>query len=931
MEARYNIALIIAGCPDPEAPTATAPVAWCSGDISSVPGGAPANLAAATRRRRVKLAEDGVDGFVSQVSLREPVAAGGVLKVKLVDERRPAGVSVFSWRELGPLFAPDPAQLSTAYWSVRTSVAFLAQGATTFQLVGPQPAVNDILWIEEEAVQVNAVTPLGVELWEVTVTRGVLGSRAREHAIGTSYPIGSTGAEFCLVATNRPDFDRYSFDAEVHYLRMDGADAVEVVRSFYRKTDGRPIPRGNLWEVSTRDLGTAVKKTNKGRGSGPLSFAVQVLERGVNFGNAPLPFTGVGPGPAGSPATPGQATKVRVWLTPEEADRRLSRRLRYPDSGTVDQTAVFDFNNRLFYVPPGFSGPRLGHEFVLEVGGYSWVYQVTEVGYAENAIGGGFGWNTSVQQELTYVDGDLVDYVQDDGKAGKINDNPVEYPAFPPVANPTLQLVPRRPLKYNAGWSDLAADPIRVDQGEERPTFKMRSWARGFRPVQWILTLLLSRHGGGTADADYDLIPGDLCPGFSRAMLSMGSAPGSPLAVDPRTKSLLELDALLTHTEDICFEWDGFDVGAELTRVCSLYNLMAAQVASGYTFRQIAAPIQAAAPTPLKQVVGKGELVNTGQRLAPVRSLKIVGGAKPLSLEPRWVVEPFAWGFQSDELGEAVEIRTWQPGGAPTPGQLLNGPLGRFLQVRFLLHRGAPPVYKIKTKVPNGNLDVGDLVAWTDASIPTAAGRGVTGKRMLVVGLDLVFWRGDQFIYVIEDILNDLSSYEGTVGLSLLIERAELASNGTTLRLLVAALGVGPEFDITGTPTDIYQILADNFGFCRILVEDAHNPPGPLERQGMLEFYGVVRGCSREAGSGANFLEVDIDLAWSRGGVSPNDIVEGASYVEMADLRLSNFNIGGVDIAPDDAQANGFAVVAPGEGSPTTGRPYGGQFTTIAA
>lgn len=925
-EGRYNVVFILCGCPDPEAATATAPMGWSTGDISSVPGGAPANLAAATIRRRIRA--DGVDGFVSQVSLGNPVSAGGILKFKLTDAPRPPGVSSLTWRELSQLFNPDSAQASTAYWSVRTSVAFLGQGVTTFVLAGPQVVINDIIWIEEEAVQITAVTQLAVELWEVTVTRGVLGSRAREHAIGTNYPAGSSGAEFCLTATSRPDFDRYPFDCELHYVRMEGTTAAEVVRSYYRQTEGRPIPRDNLWEVSTKDLGAAAKKKTAGRGSGPLSFAVQVLERGNHFGNAPL--TGVGSGPSTFPAGASQATKVRVWMTPEEADRRLSRRLRYPDSGTVDQTATTDFNSKLFYTPP--AGQSLGHEFVLACGGYDWVYQATAVGYAADAIGGaGFGWNTSVVQELVYVDGDLVTYVQDDGKVGKINDQPVDYPSVPPVPNPNLQVVPRRPLKYNQGWSDLAADPIRADQGEERPTFKMRSVARGFRPVQWILTLLLSRHGGGVGDADYDLIPGDLCPGFKRTMFSMGVAPGSALGVDPRTKNLLELDALLTHTEDIYFEWDGFDVGAELTRVAGLYNLISVQAPGGYTFRQIAAPVQAATPTPLKQVVGPRELVSQGTRLAPVRSLKILGGAKPISLEPKWAVEPFAWGFQTDELGAAVEIRTWQPGGSPTPGQLLAGPLGRFLQVRFLLQRGAPPVYKVKTKVPYGVIDTGDLVAWTDGSIPTAAGRGVTSKRMLVIGVDLVFTRGDQWVYLIDDILNDLSTYEGTVGLSLIIERAELAANGTTLNLIVDAIGVDESFEITGTPTDIYQSLVDNNGFCRVLVEDLHNPAGALEREGMLEFYGVVTACSKEAGSGKNFLTVEIDLAWSRGGFSPTDIVEGASYVEMADLRLANFNIAGVDIAPDDAQGNGFAVVAPGSGSPTTSRPYGGQFTAIAA
>lgn len=924
------IGVIIRGCPDPEGVTLSAPVLWTNRDVQSI--SAPTgNLATCTFRGRIKSGEAGVDGFAHQVSLQDLLSSGGQIKLKLTDR-----LKTVTRLDLGQLFAPDPVLYATKRWQVKSTYAALEKADVTFDLVGPNLTVNDIIWVENEAMKVTATTVLLPNLSsQVTVTRGVLGSRVRKHTIKPSlYPGNSDGRECGLYATSRPEWDRYAFEVELYYFTLDGNTAT-VAEFWPRMTEGRPLPegvegQGQEWGVNTVDvIGWLSKRKSKKRSSIKLSHAIQIKSFATgNFVEFPPTV------PDGfSMSVPGNypPSGIRVFCTVYEAEKFFNVRFRLPFSDTPDQTTVDAFSITLCSYP-AHATRKLVPEIVAKVGGYEWTFRAQELGLVTN----GPTWNTALGRQYVWIDAKLWDFIQESGKAACCNDNPC--PGYPKTTTQTINLSnlglnlfvgpgwpalqvgqvtsPKRPPTLNMGWTLKEEDPIRTSLGEEQPEIRLRFILDKVRPIEQLLMLLLSGHGGGNNHATYDIIPTELCPEVDSSFLYLGTTSLTPNTNDSRTKELLKLDQLLSFVEVPPLDVDNFDLGAAIRRILRANSLIASYVAEGLTFRQLSGFFNVA-PTAVKQVTGAGRLINAGQRLQAMKSLTVKGGHHPITLKPGWEQPIYLLDGGDIEQGEAVDV--YPVGGALTPEQWISGPFAQLIRVTFLMQRGSPPVYKVPTKRQRGAIYVGDLVSWSDLSIVGPQGRGTQSTRTdrwVVVGRDVNPWNGDQAISLIQDSLNNIQTQDGQIGNAYLIDKISFNATSGNYSFLLKALGGSGNFD----PLDLLTALWENSGYVRILSEHVHNPNQGLgTRPGYLECYGQLAAAAfiwDNTGADAYAtVDVFVDTSFTALGFDPLLMRAGKSYFCIADYRSSQTSALGAEIGPVDAFNNcNIAILGAGDG-----------------
>lgn len=907
------VGVIIRGCPDPEGQALVAPVLWTNREIGAI--SAPTgNLVGCNIRGRIVGGDRGIDGFVQQVSLHELIGQGTEMKIRLTDKP-----STSVRRDLGQLFAPDPALIATSSWLVKTSRAYLGMGVTTFDLVGTTPFNGMIFWIENEALRVDSFVTLAVGVHEVNVTRGVLGSRDREHVIKPSEYNSGDGREVGLIAFNRPDFDRYQFETEVYFFTMDGNTA-SVAEFWPRMTNGRPIPEGVgiEWAISTLDvLGWAQKKRAK---RGPVSLSHAVTIKSTDPGILRELPVAVPPGFSSGPRTTPPCAIV-AWTTIYEAEKFFDRRFRLPFSNAPSEFDVSDYNSRLNGYPT-LERRRAVPEIVLTNGGYEWTYRITELRLETGPV-----WNTEMGLVYIGIYATLWSALQEDGTCGNQYDSPV--PGYPGVQQfrqgtpAPVMLEPKRPPSLNMGWSFLDHDPIRVKLGESAPKIRLRVWLQKMRPVEQLQTLLLSGQGGGQNDSDYDILMHNLCPEIDPTWLNRGAGSGSPITIDPRTKQLLQLDQLLRTQETVPIELSDFDLGQHLRRIARAASIVASYVAEGLTFRQVSATSQPSI-TALKQVTGAGRLVNTGTRSRAIKGIQIRGGHHPISLKPGWIQPVFLFDAGDPEEGEQVDV--YPEGGALSPEEWFSGSMSTLVRVTFLMTRGSPPTYEVPTKRPRGAIYVGDAVSWVDDSIVGPNGRGQLPNRFgrwVCVGRKIVPHSGDQMVTLMTDQLAEIVSSTAFLGAAWLVTRFSEIESAVQFTF-VTAKDSAAELD----PLDALAGTLANNNWVRFISTEEHNVQTGNEftRPGAMEVYAQILNMTIYLDVGESAYGVaTLSPIFRLDGTSPTGIVERRTWMMIADHMPRQQNSPGQEIVPVEQVDGRGIVIAPGDGNVQTSKPYAGE------
>jgi hypothetical protein len=918
MAETYVRALMIRGLKDPTGTDTDAPVLFTDGRITaaSLPATVPTSPATTQILPWIPATPEAMAGTVLSADIREPVRAGTPIDVYLTDVDE----------QLTAVFAEDPAYASTSFWQVGTesggvwTSGKVAVGSTALMAIGPTAVTSGTYYIGNEAISAVAGSS-GNYYSTFTATRGVCGSRARAWRVSPSQYLDD-GSDETVEMTSRPNFAQ-GFEASVYLFAVSGGAVESVVWMRHGYVMRRPEATGDgRWRVTIGDLTDKVAgHTFCGGGGGEvrLSQCVQVYDQstppasvssavgavGIGAGHIAAAF-GVSLG-GGSGEPPVQANIAYLWLTRYEAERLFNEPLHEPGDGhTIISADVSALSSRINNMSAWGSW-----QLLVKAGGYEWLYRVETLAVATGdtevfAV-------TITAPKFVKVRLRLIASTP----GASINDSPVEFP---------VTAIYESRSGFNAGWSTLGGDPIR--SGEEAPTVKSRLQLFG-TPIATALRLLHSDDGSAATDASYDKIPGGWGAGLPTAYINHGSTAASGIAADEATSALLELNQLLDVQCEYVFE-PGGSLGEWLSNICRLHTLLFGGLPSTgkLTLRLWSYALPTGSLTTLAPLAGEENLVSPSERLEPLRVLLLEYGYDPLTLKPRLPPQVIrAKGATPEDYRRAQRIRVWLPGDVAGSAGYIGAIVTRLTFAFFQTLQGEPVKYKVPTFLPDQAFVFGALVNWTDDSIPTPTGYGISSKRHVVVGVEVELATGRQILHLLPDAINDLETSESKIAPTLKV--VGIISLTTTLAWLqVESLG-DPDFDITLSYGLFWDNLAGSEAKTRVLNFTAHNPTG--ERRGWLDASAKVLGTAYD--NGVSAIALELDPAWARGDFTWADIlVANESFVCLTDRRRASTNVQAIDIEPDtvqlynDGNGNDFFKFAPNSGT-----PFDGHYSLIDA
>jgi hypothetical protein len=892
--------LCIRGLSDPTGASPVAPVLFTSQEIdaSTLPATVPTG---AVVRAWIRPEASEFSGIVQSADIRDPVKAGGSpMVVRLVDVDE----------QLAPLFAEDPVLAETDFFDL--TAAKITQSTTSIVVgcAADNPPTAGTYWIEREAVNVSAVAAIsGTDLAKtLTIARGQCGSRARVHRLHPA-AFMDDGASEKLTLVSRMDFAQ-RLEAIVYVFKVVAGGVSSVLWMRHGYVLDRPRPTGDgRWEVRVGDLVDAVASHTHGD-STPLevrlSTCVQSYSETEGSGLAGL--AGVLPGALGgvlATATSAQAQIAQIWLTRYEAERLFNEPFRpAADDLTISSSEVDAFEAR---ITNEADFQILAH---VKAGGYSWVYELTEVA------------KRSGDSEVYLAEGVTPEsYVVARGRllaaepGASLGDSPVSAPETPTLAGREGR---------NAGWSRLGGDPIR--EGEDAPVVKLRLRLRT-TPVKALLYLLHSDDGSGATDATYDQLPcrwGLGLTAVAPSQVNQGTAAASGIAADEATSALLELGQLLDIPCDFVFEMGG-SLGDWLNNLCRVHTLLfgGLPTTGALSLRLWARVLPAATIDTIDPLVGPDDVVDPSEPLEPLRAILVEFGYDAVTLAPLFpAVAIRVKQARADDVKNAQRVRIWLTS-SPAASHV-TAILGKLKSV-FKMLQGEPVLYRVPTFLGEQARVWADMVRWSDTSIPTPSGYGVTLKRHIVAGMETSPATGRQVLKLLPDAANQGETSAGKIAPTLRVIGV-ISLTTTSAVLQVESLGEA-SLALTTAHQAIWSDLVSATGYVRILNPTRHNPS--TERRGWLEGYATVVAVYDSPAA----ISLTLDTAWARGGYTWVDIIEaGKSFLCLPDRRSASANVEAVAIGPiAEALYNGgagddFLKFAPANG----GAPYDAHYSLIS-
>jgi hypothetical protein len=572
------------------------------------------------------------------------------------------------------------------------------------------------------------------------------------------------------------------------------------------------------------------------------------------------------------------ALQAAAWLTGPEASRLFDEQLAALDGEALDAAAVAELADRL----SGDATPLVRPHLRVRVSGGEYLYLVSSVALAVQGTGRSDYWDSAVP--LLRVGLDLV---ADDG-------TPVRG-----ETDLTLTLADQAGggsyTRYGNGWvsgyGGLALAP-----GEEGAQVDLRLLLVASPPE--ILSLLWSGETLGGVPAFW----GQQTLGLARAGLSLGVAAADPGTVTKGTTSLLQLAQVMPAvTVPVTRETRAAELLDDLLR---LYCALLTRTSAGLWAVAIWA----------RPVVSSTSIVRVAdQEIPPGASLTPLFG-----FELRAGLDRLTWEHTQTR---SAAIRGGRRRGAETQAlrlydgdlrgeALQEGVLGECLRLFALQFGGAPSVLPVGVS-PYATERVGAQVTLTAGEVADYAGRGISGARYVVLGRDLDWTTGATTLLLLPDEPNNpalssaarlapalrVASLRGyVVGASSVVVRLGVSSEGETgadLDLTTAHAGAGS--------AGIWSVLASDTRAVRIVSSPDHAPglDADADRPGLRECYGALQAV------GADWVEVEVSLDWTRDGLTVSDYVTpGRSWVLLADRRAET-PAGLVSPAPEQGYQDG--------------------------
>jgi len=823
-------ALVIFGLADPASPQSGKGVVFTNGQFAL-----PAEIPTATYTIRAWLTELGGETFTA--NLRTPCAAGGGISAKVEDS-------------LGLLSA---LLVRPGDGDFRLEDARLTPATTTIHLSGNSaPTVNQILWIEAEAVKVTVVVAGDTaRTWTCTVTRGQCGSFAVSHHLTPSvyWTPNSEGTAERILVTTKPVPSRHRFFARAYRLRDAGSSTVV---SHYR--DGylsRLLPKINPQEFdfSFEPVGKLLEEHEIRKGVAPASMSrcIEILSTKTSSASQ------------GSRLYPYEAN---LWLTGKEASLLLDWPFRPCGSEGIDAASVTAA--RAVYV----KSEHLIH-LTTEAGDGSYVITGIEQ-TPPNLL------NLDLQTEYLRVG---LSH-----KKSTINLTDQETTPFIVVSTSGNYQTATSFTRYTGGFSEGSAVPI-AEEGDA-PTAEL--WCLPVLSVSEFFARILGSDKGDSGGT-FDNSPPGVGIGLPESMINWGATAGTP-SLD--TLALAELNQLYP----VVWTWPlkpGRKPADLLNGICRLLRFIVTPLAAGgMTMRPWDRPLTTS-PTPI--ILEQTELTLL-QDIKPLRALEFVKGIDLLTFEP--VSKPRLATVQSTKAAERGDVeRVWilhqnSPANPDSISFAEGGDVFGCCRAFFITLQGEPLVLSGMTDLDVSSYQTADYVTLTDDAVPTEAGRGVAAKRYFIISIGLSWLDSGQPVLMLPDELNNpILQSAGKIGPTLRVTelRTWMGAGPYTVTVRVESIGE-TAFNGSSAHGAIWTSIKDSaFGYVRVL-RPVHNrvTTSSQDRKGWLECYAKIAAI-RYVGPESE-LDLTLEDVWLHDGLTIEDYFLGGNLGEDIFMTLMDVN-----------------------------------------
>lgn len=923
------LAFLIEGLRNPLDPTDTRPVAFTQGDLGGGCAALGAPLSGAVLLPWIPLKKGAVGGFQWIADPLKPFGEGSPVTVEVYDT---------GGDRLGPAVGEDFGDAVTNRWYLKETRLLSRAGFST-TVYGPTfLAEGQLLWLGPELVSVTGVIPAGDGIsTDVTITRALGGSRARLHRLRPKrYPGTEDGQYSRLYLYDRIPLDSETFPATLYQIKTTGntaASAIKIKRGVVR---ARPVPKGKSYVFTMEDFSTVLGEhvfSGDSKEEVALSRAIFVRTltpaggvAAASLGAASsvhsgLPQLGLSTNGAGGQS----ALRAEAYLDRGQAEGVLGEVFHTGDSPEIDQTFLAA---TLAELGPCMDGTIPIYPLLyVAAGGWEGLYRIRGAEYdpaAYGPSGAGQAPTTGVQD---YV---KLELELEERWEGSVADQAIITSGDAGIYDPTNQ----RFQGFNAGWSEFKHDPLRP--GEDPPRVALWWGADGLTPFEALSYLYLSDTGDGSNDTsggNYDAVPCGFGLGEDPAKLDYSAAVPAVAAVaglDPGTTNLQELAALLPKRQRYIWprsgDWSRLKTWLNNECLRTLTAWAERPTTGKVGLRQLDRASPVADPGEVITVKGPLGIVPPGQRLPRVEALRIEVGWRGKTLEAQDFRTFRLLEADTEDRAEArVTIRLWERGNVFAPAALNNGPIPRiFGYYARQLHAG-PAVFKAPASIQRGAHVIGDFVRYSNPSLQTARGRGISGVICTVGGIDNDPSTGIETLLLLPYALTLLTTATGKIAPALRVIAVEpLGGVPARYRLYVQSIG-DPGVDLRSAYGGLFQTLQGFGAFLRVVNPKKHNPTGAQERRGWAEAYGQLAAVGWTGT--LSYLELTFSAAWTRGAVNLQTDILAAPYarVLLSDVRPAASNVSGLDFIPrPEMRANSGSTVFPaaalGPKPPTT--PY---------
>lgn len=418
--------------------------------------------------------------------------------------------------------------------------------------------------------------------------------------------------------------------------------------------------------------------------------------------------------------------------------------------------------------------------------------------------------------------------------------------------------------------------------------------------VKAFLTLAISRDGSSASV--HDNLIGGLGAGMPPEFFNTGAPLPLALSVALNTPVLDQLDQLFNPKQHYYFDAShGIGLRAFLTNEFVANQFLLGPLQKGKL--TLKSWLHTVTPTVTLQPENKPTKV--GKRLSTLKRLDLSAGIRILDLEPMVKRSVRYLGSTNVKPNEVLPVRFWRPGLQLSPIDFTTGDLALFTKAFYKLFGGTPVVYPVSGAIEdyiNDGTEFGDSVYWSDATVGTPTGIGISGV-FFVVGIDLNYDDGVVNYLLLQNTLYTpaIPVNTGNIGPALpVVGVSEIDNYSVEISVMPAGAS---SFDWSNDFSSLFSEIKNNNGFFRIENFD-HAPSGEYENPGSIVANAQFdTGPSPVVDGLKTIFRLTIDPSYFRGSVTcAMDLFRpGETMLQLPERQPAAINLSGLLVEADAA------------------------------